>query len=73
MKKVEVIFKEYECGEPGCCYECWYEIIVDGKTSTYINEYNQEIVKRYPDVPYELADMIEDITGIKCEVEFKGG
>lgn len=71
MKKIEVIYKEYECGEPGCCYEDWYEIVVDGKPISFFNEYGHELIKRYSSVPYELGEMIEDITGIQCDVEFK--
>ena len=71
MKKVEVLYKEYECGEPGCCYEDWYELVVDGKPVTRPSEYGYEMTKRFSSIPYDLDDILESITGETYDVEFK--
>lgn len=63
MNSIEVVHKEYECAD-GCCYEDWFELIVNGKTITYTDEYGYEHPRRYMDMPYDIAEIVSDITGI---------
>jgi hypothetical protein len=28
--KIKVDYWEYECGEPGCCYDWGYNLVIDG-------------------------------------------
>jgi len=70
VKHIEAKEYEYTCGEPGCCYESWYELTVDGKLVQELNEYGTLQTKRFGEIPYNLDDILFAITGDKYTVEF---
>lgn len=58
---IEIIHKEYECADK-CCYEDWFEISINDKFITYIDEYGYEHNQKFLDFYHDLDIILEFVT-----------
>lgn len=58
----------YTCGD-GCCDEYWFEMKIDGKIVEMELE-GYTVPKRFGEIPYNLDEILEAVTGLKYTVDF---